>query len=224
MEEQVEANGTHVAARPIKLARPRKMERDFFEGKLLSPEERRAAGKALRDKVPRESHGEWKERPDRPDPIDILIASNKGRIPELVPIRHGRMLASPFAFLRGAAAGMAADLSTTPVSGIRVQACGDCHLMNFGAFATPERNVIFDINDFDETLPAPWEWDLKRLGASLMVAGRYRGFGERQCSDAVLTAVRAYREHLAEYAAWPELQVWYARIDAGEMVANASKA
>src|SRR5271165_5236301 len=135
MEQQGETNGKQVAGRPIKPARPRKMERDFFEGKRPSTEERRAAGKALRDKVPRESHAEWKERPDRPDPIDILIASNKGRIPELVPIRHGRMLTSPFAYLRGAAAGMAADLSTTPTTGIRVQACGDCHLMNFGAFA-----------------------------------------------------------------------------------------
>ena len=119
---------------------------------------------------------------------------------------------------------MAFDLSGMPTTGIRVQACGDCHLMNFGAFATPERRVIFDINDFDETLPAPWEWDIKRLAASIMVAGRYRGFAERQCSEAVLMAVRAYRENLAEYATWPELQVWYARIDAEQMVAKASKA
>jgi uncharacterized protein (DUF2252 family) len=134
------------------------------------------------------------------------------------------MLQSPFAFLRGSASVMAFDLAKGPTTGIRVQACGDCHLLNFGAFATPERHVIFDINDFDETLPAPWEWDIKRLAASIMVAGRYRNFGERQCAEAVLMAVRAYRENLAEYATWPELQVWYARIDAEQMVAKASKA
>jgi uncharacterized protein (DUF2252 family) len=134
------------------------------------------------------------------------------------------MLQSPFAYLRGSAAVMAFDLAQSPATGVRVQACGDCHLLNFGAFATPERHVIFDINDFDETLPAPWEWDIKRLAASIMVAGRYRGFAERQCSEAVLTAVRAYRENLAEYATWPELQVWYARIDAEQMVAKAPKA
>src|SRR5271166_265613 len=186
--------------------------------------ERAEQGKALRKKVPRAEQAKWKPPAKRRDLLAMVRAADLGRIPALVPIRYARMLQSPFAFLRGSAAVMAFDLAQTPVTGIRVQACGDCHLMNFGAFATPERNVIFDINDFDETLPAPWEWDIKRLAASIMVAGRYRGFGERQCSDAVLTAVRAYREHLAEYAAWPELQVWYARIDAGEMVANASKA
>jgi uncharacterized protein (DUF2252 family) len=131
------------------------------------------------------------------------------------------MLQSPFAFLRGSASVMAFDLAHTAITGMRVQACGDCHLMNFGAFATPERHVIFDINDFDETLPAPWEWDIKRLAASIMVAGRYCGFAERNCSEAVLTAVRAYRENLAEYATWPKLQVWYARIDAEQLVAKA---
>src|SRR5271166_412563 len=220
MEEQVEANGTHVASKPIKLPRPLKMERDFFEGKRLTSEERRAAGKALRDKVPRESHGEWKERPDRPDPIEILIASDVGRIPELVPIRHGRMLTSPFAFLRGAAAGMASDLSTTPTTGIRVQACGDCHLMNFGAFATPERNLIFDINDFDETLPAPWEWDLKRLGASLIAAGRYIGLKERDSRAAALSAARSYRRSMARYADMRAMEVWYDRIDVNQVIAE----
>jgi uncharacterized protein (DUF2252 family) len=196
------------------------MERDFFEGKRLLPQERRAAGKALRDKVPRESHGEWKERPDRPDPIDILIASNKGRILELVPIRHGRMLTSPFAYLRGAAAGMAADLYTTPVTGIRVQACGDCHLMNFGAFATPERNLIFDINDFDETLPAPWEWDVKRLAASLIAAGRYIGLKERDSLAAALSAVRSYRRSMARYADMRAMDVWYGRVDVNQVIAE----
>jgi len=196
------------------------MERDFFEGKQLLPEQRRAAGKALRDKVPRESHGEWKERAGRPDPIDILIASNKGRIPELLPIRHGRMLTSPFAYLRGAAAGMAADLSTTPASGIRVQACGDCHLMNFGAFATPERNLIFDINDFDETLPAPWEWDLKRLAASLVAAGRYIGLKERDSLAAALSAARSYRRRMAQYADMRAMEVWYERVDMEQVIAE----
>ena len=226
MEHQVETNGAgmragkQVAARPIKLTRRRKMGRDLFEGKLLSAEKRRAAGKALRDKVPRESHSEWKEQPDRPDPIDILIASDKGRIPELVPIRHGRMLTSPFAFLRGAAAGMASDLSTTPTTGIRVQACGDCHLMNFGAFATPERNLIFDINDFDETLPAPWEWDVKRLAASLVAAGRYMGLRERDSRAATLSAVRSYRREMARYADMRAMEVWYDRVDVNQVIAE----
>ena len=220
MEPNVETNGKQVAARPIKPARPRKMKRDFFEAKRLSPEQRREAGKALRDKVPRESHGEWKEQPDRPDPIDILIASDKGRIPELLPIRHGRMLTSPFAYLRGAAAGMAADLSTTPVTGMRVQACGDCHLMNFGAFATPERNLIFDINDFDETLPAPWEWDVKRLAASLVAAGRYIGLRERDSLAAALGAARSYRRSMARYADMRAMELWYDRVDVDQVIAE----
>jgi hypothetical protein len=136
-----------------------------------SPDERRAEGKAIRERVPRESQAGWKPAEGRRDPVKILLASNEGRIPSLVPIRFGRMMQSPFAFYRGAAAIMAADLATTPNSGLIVQACGDAHLMNFGGFATPERAVIFDINDLDETLPAPWEWDLKRLAASLVIAG-----------------------------------------------------
>ena len=192
-------------------------------GTDLWREVRAAEGKALRRQVPRSAQGNWRAPTKGRDPIAMLLRSDVGRIPALVPIRYARMLESPFAFLRGSAAVMAFDLAQTPVTGVRVQACGDCHLMNFGAFATPERNVIFDINDFDETLPAPWEWDIKRLAASIMVAGRYRGFGERKCSEAVRAAVCAYREHLAEYAAWPELQVWYARIDAEGMVAKASK-
>ena len=134
---------------------------------------RRGQG-AARD-VPREAHGGWKPPKDRRDPVELVLESNEGRMPDLVPIRHGRMVQSPFAFFRGTAALMAADLAHTPNSGLRVQACGDAHLMNFGGFATPERNVIFDINDLDETLPAPWEWDLKRLTASVVVAGRHLG-------------------------------------------------
>ena len=140
--------------------------------------ERGAAGRALRDRLPRSQHGKWKRPSDRPDPIDILRASDADRLPELVPIRYGRMLASPFAFYRGAAGVMAADLAKTPTTGHKVQACGDCHLMNFGGFATPERNVIFDINDFDETLPAPWEWDVKRLVASFVLAARSIGLSD----------------------------------------------
>ena len=181
-------------------------------------------GKALRQRVPRSAHAIWTAQAKGRDPVAILSETDRDRIPTLIPIRYARMLQSPFAFLRGSASVMAFDLAHGPATGIRVQACGDCHLLNFGAFATPERHVIFDINDFDETLPAPWEWDIKRLAASIMVAGRYRGFAERQCFEAVLMAVRAYRENLAEYATWPELQVWYARIDAEQMVAKASNA
>src|SRR5271169_2082258 len=220
MEQQIETNGKPRAGATVKLARPLRMERDLFELRQLSQKERRAAGKALRDKVPRESHSEWKKQPDRPDPIDILVASNKGRIAELVPIRHGRMLSSPFAFLRGAAAGMASDLSTTPATGIRVQACGDCHLMNFGAFATPERNLIFDINDFDETLPAPWEWDLKRLAASFIAAGRYIGLKERDSRAAALSATRSYRRSMARYADMRAMEVWYDRVDVNQVIAE----
>jgi hypothetical protein len=128
-----------------------------------SRKERLAAGKALREAVPREHHAAWKPAPERRDPIEVLDEPNRDRMPELVPIRYGRMLRSPFTFLRGSAGLMAYDLSTTPSTGLRVQACGDCHLLNFGLFATPERNLVFDINDLDETLPAPWEWDVKRL-------------------------------------------------------------
>jgi hypothetical protein len=157
---------------------------------LLSRAERLAAGKALRDSVPRASHAEWKPSATRRDPIDILEASNKDRLPQLVPIRYGRMLASPFTFPRGSAGLMACDLATTPSTGIRVQACGDCHLLNFGLFATPERNLVFDINDFDETLPAPWEWDLKRLAVSFAVAVRDNKLSDADARDAAETCGR----------------------------------
>src|SRR5262249_12272540 len=150
--------------------------------------------------------------------IRVLEDSSKGRLPELLPIRYGRMLTSPFSFLRGAAAVMAADLAATPATGLRVQACGDCHILNFGAFATPERNLIFDINDFDETLPAPWEWDLKRLTSSVEVAGRAAGFKAAAREHAAQAAVRAYREHMAEYATMPALEVWYQHIDLTALV------
>ena len=185
-----------------------------------STAERLAAGRALRDKFPRSSHAEWKPARNRPDPIATLRESDQNRIPELLPIRYGRMKKSPFTFLRGAAGVMAADLSRTPATGLRVQACGDCHIMNFGAFATPERNLIFDINDFDETLPAPWEWDVKRLTASVEVAARAADFKTEYREAAVRAAVTAYREHVAEYADMPVLEVWYQRIDLKSLVRN----
>ena len=175
--------------------------------------ERIEAGRALRERVPRKSHVGWKASAPRRDPIGMLIDSSTGRIPALLPIRYGRMLKSPFAFFRGAAAVMASDLAHTPITGIRVQACGDCHIMNFGAFATPERNLIFDINDFDETLPAPWEWDLKRLAASVELAGRSADFKSNERERAVRAAARSYREHMAGYARMRVLDIWYQRID-----------
>jgi uncharacterized protein (DUF2252 family) len=171
-----------------------------------------AAGTRLRDTVPLESQGAWKRHNDRPDPIELLQASDAGRVPELVPIKYGRMLQTPFTFYRGSAGVMAADLATTPLIGINVQACGDCHLMNFGGFATPERNIAFDINDFDETLPAPWEWDVKRLVASLVLAARTNSLPKRAGRDAAVTCVRSYRERLREVAEMSPLEAWYTHI------------
>src|SRR5271167_2135342 len=188
-------------------------EKNSFKKSALSIEERIAAGKALRDATPLASHGSWKAHRNRRDPIKILIKQNKTRIPSLVPIRFGRMMQSPFAFLRGSAAVMAADLAGTPISRIRVQACGDCHLVNFGVFATPERNLIFDINDFDETLPAPWEWDLKRLATSVQLAGRSAGFKLTDRERAVQAAAHSYRKRMADYARMRVLDIWYQRID-----------
>ncbi|MEH1771283.1 MAG: DUF2252 domain-containing protein [Nostoc sp.] len=178
----------------------------------LSRAEGSAMGKALRDKVPRSSHEEWKPAPNRPDSVALLEESNQGRLLELVPIRYGRMLKSPFAFLRGAANIMAADLSETPKTGIKVQTCGDCHLSNFGGYGTPERNLVFDVNDFDETLLAPWEWDVKRLAASIVVAGRYLKLREKISRAAAIASVQSYREHINEYAQMTALEVWYAHI------------
>src|SRR5262249_21814628 len=164
-------------------------------------------GKSLRDKCPRQDHAIWKAPADRPDPLVLLKESSKGRIPQLIPIRYGRMMRTPFTFYRGAALNMAADLAVTPTTGLRVQACGDAHLLNFGAYATPERREIFDINDLDETLPAPWEWDVKRLAASFVVACRNNGFSEDCARDAVLSCVRSYREHMAEFSQMRVLDV-----------------
>jgi uncharacterized protein (DUF2252 family) len=202
----------------IRDLRENPMSLSFLHGRLPSPADAWAAGKELRKEIPRESHAGWQPGNRRPDPVEILIASNKGRIPELVPIRHGRMLSSSFAFLRGSAAVMAADLATTPVTGLHVQACGDCHLMNFGGFATPERNIFFDINDFDETLAAPWEWDVKRLAASFVCAGRYIGLKNSESAKAARNAVKFYRTAMAEYSRMPAFKVWYEHMNLQELI------
>ncbi|MFY9820066.1 MAG: DUF2252 domain-containing protein [Thermoanaerobaculia bacterium] len=186
--------------------------------------ERLEAGKALRKKVSRSSHHVWKPAADRPDPIAVLRANSRGRLKELLPIRWGRMCASPFAFLRGAAAVMAMDLAPTPATGLRVQAGGDCHLANFGGFATPERHLVFDVNDFDETLPAPWEWDLKRLAASVVVAGRNAGIGDKAAAGSAQAAVRSYREMMSHLAGMRALDVWYARLDLENPIEGAQDA
>lgn len=188
----------------------------------LSLKERRALGKEVRQQTPREAHAVWTPPPNRPDSVDLLIASSAGRVEELVPIRYGRMLSSPFAFYRGAAAVMAYDLSHTPNSAINVQACGDCHLLNFGGFATPERNIIFDINDFDETSVAPWEWDMKRLAASFVIAGRANGFKAKVCQEAAWLAAESYRERMAEISEIPILAAWYEAIDLDKVLDTAS--
>jgi uncharacterized protein (DUF2252 family) len=180
---------------------------------ILSPAERRAKGKDLRETVSRRAHHGWKRPKNRRDPIDVLHESNIGRLEQLVPIRFGRMMQSPFAFYRGSAAVMAEDLASTPSTGIRVQACGDAHLLNFGGFATPERRTIFDINDFDETLPGPWEWDIKRLTASFVLAGRHIRLSEPDSVRGVRAAAQSYREHMSEYAQMRALDVWYDTID-----------
>ncbi len=183
----------------------------------LTYQERRERGRAARREAPRSSHAAWTPAPDRPDPVDLLEAQAKGREPDLVPMRYARMIPTPFTFMRGAAILMANDLSGTPQSGIRAQLCGDCHLLNFGAYASPERSLLFDVNDFDETLPGPWEWDLKRLAASLVVAGRDNGFGDADSRRAAHAAAAAYRERMAEFAEMGELEVWYSRVSSDDI-------
>ncbi len=183
----------------------------------ISIRERMAAGKALRDKVPRAAHGSWSQGTDR-DPIEILQNCNRGRVQELVPIRFGRMLQNPFTFLRGSPALMAHDLASTPVTRIQVQACGDCHLLNFGLFATPERNLIFDLNDFDETLPAPWEWDLKRLTTSFVTASRLNGISDRRTRDIVVACGRSYRKHMQDFSEMSPLDIWYYQISVDDLI------
>jgi uncharacterized protein (DUF2252 family) len=183
----------------------------------LSPEERVARGKAARAAVPRESHAAIGPAAGRPDPIGLLEGQAARRVPSLVQIRHGRMVASPFSFFRGAALVMAHDLGATPASGLIVQACGDAHLLNFGLFASPERRLVFDINDFDETLPAPWEWDVKRLAASLEVAARDNGFARKKRREIVLATVASYRTSMRGFAAQGNLDVWYTQEDMDQL-------
>jgi uncharacterized protein (DUF2252 family) len=186
----------------------------------LEPGESTQRGRAARGETPRSAHGEWSPAPDRPDPVAVLAAQAVSRVQELVPIRYGRMLASPFTFYRGAAAVMAADLATTPDSGIRVQACGDAHISNFGAFAAPDRRLVFSPNDFDETLPGPWEWDVKRMAASVELAGRDIGLPPGRRRRLVTACVGEYREAMRDFARESHLDVWYERLNASELVAR----
>src|ERR1700728_184741 len=179
----------------------------------LTVEERVKLGKDARARAPRSSQAEFSPPTDRPDPVSLLERQATTRVPELVPIRYGRMLVSPFTFFRGAALIMASDLATTPCSGLRAQVCGDAHLSNFGLFASPERRLMFDVNDFDETLPGPWEWDLKRLAASVVIAARDREFSESEAAEAALAVGTSYREEMARLAPLSTMDVWYSHID-----------
>jgi len=190
---------------------------------LPTREERAELGRAARKRGPAAGHRDWTPAPDRPDPIALLEEQATTRIPELVPIRYGRMAVSPFTFFRGAALPMAVDLAPTPVSGLTVQACGDAHLSNFGLFASPERDLLFDINDFDETLPGPWEWDLKRLAASLVVAGRELGLDAVTNAHAVHAAVHSYRQRMTEFAAMSAIDVFYSRVDVAAITTFVNK-
>ena len=186
--------------------------------------QRREEGKILREQIPRESHAEWEMASDRTDPVKVIKESSKGRLQHLIPIRYGRMSKSFFTFYRGTASLMAMDLAKTPTSDIRVQACGDCHLSNFGLFATPERNLVFDINDFDETLPAPFEWDIKRLAASFYIAALDNRFSEKDCKSITRSSVQAYREAIAKFSTMKVLDVWYSKFDVDALLASAPDA
>ncbi|MCF1594271.1 DUF2252 domain-containing protein [Streptomyces muensis] len=185
----------------------------------LSPDERTALGKETRARVPRSAHALYEPDEKRPDPLDIIERQSATRVPELVPVRYGRMLESPFRFYRGAAAIMASDLGAAPHTGLYAQLCGDAHLLNFRLLASPERHLVFDINDFDETLPGPFEWDVKRLAASLVIAGRANGFPAKRCATAVRAGVESYRERMREFAGARTLDVWYARDDFDQIAA-----
>src|SRR5437763_9664875 len=184
---------------------------------VLTPDEWRDKGRAHRKLVSRSSHAEWSPPADRPDPVDILEEQAKSRVADLIPIRYGRMAASQFSYFRGAAAPMAWDLAHTPTTDIRVQACGDAHLLNFGMYAAPDRRLVFDVNDFDETLPAPFEWAVKRLAASFAVAARDHGYKDRDAHTAARLTARSYRTRMARYAAMRFFDVWYSRIDIDEV-------
>jgi uncharacterized protein (DUF2252 family) len=193
---------------------------DSIQSHPGSPDERAAAGKAARAVAPRSSHGGWKPAAGRPDPVEVLEHQATSRVGQLVPLRYGRMLVSPFTFYRGAAAVMAADLAPTPRSGLETQLCGDAHLSNFGAFASPERRLVFDLNDFDETLPGPWEWDAMRLVASFSLAGRDRGCSDSERRGIVLAAAREYRETMRRLAQMGNLESWYQELDADAIAAR----
>ena len=186
----------------------------------LTPEQRVARGRAARAVAPRSAHGAWQPAAGRADPVALLEAQDRDRVPELVPVRHARMAVSPFTFFRGAAAVMAGDLAGTPVTAVTVQLCGDAHMSNFGLFGSPERRILFDVNDFDETLPGPWEWDVKRLAASLSVAGRENGYPEAERKTIVRSAVGAYRETLRELAGKTNLEVWYSHLDVEDLMST----
>ena len=190
------------------------------QGEAHSKEEGIARGKALRASVPRESHAEWAPATDRPDPVELLRSQGETRVQALLPLRYERMSASAFTFYRGGALIMASDLADTPTTGINVQACGDAHISNFGLFSSPERRTVFDINDFDETLPGPWEWDVKRLAASVEICGRDNGFSKKKRQAAVLACVRGYREGMAKFAEMGHLDVWYAHLDVDSLRAK----
>src|SRR6516225_4287246 len=182
--------------------------------------DRRARGREARDRTPLSSHAKWRPAADRPDPVALLVEQNLTREPDLVPVRHGRMMVSPFTFYRGAAKIMAADLAETPVAGLRAQLCGDAHLSNFGVFASPERRLLFDLNDFDETLPGPFEYDVKRMAASFMIAARNNGFAKADARAATTASVAAYREAMTEFAQMGTMDIWYAHLDEDELRAG----
>src|SRR6476620_5883414 len=186
----------------------------------LSIDERRAIGRQARDRTPPESHVKWHPATDRPDPVALLEEQNITREPDLIPVRHGRMMVSPFTFYRGAAKIMAADLKDTPVAGLGAQLCGDAHLSNFGAFASPERRLLFDLNDFDETLPGPFEWDVKRMAASFTIAARNNGFAQADTRAATLASVRAYREAMTQFAQMRTMDLWYASLDQDDFLTS----
>lgn len=186
--------------------------------KIITIQERKEKGRTLREQVPQISHGKWKPSSSRPDPISLLQEQDTDKLKHLLPIKYGRMLKSPFAFMRGAAVVMAADLAATPVTGMEVQLCGDAHLLNFGIFATPERKLVFDINDFDETYPGPWEWDLKRLAASAVVAGRENGFGDDVNRKMATAVCKFYRKAMRSFAQAAFLDVWYYQVEVDKVI------
>jgi uncharacterized protein (DUF2252 family) len=212
MEAHRDSNGAAAASAPVVGPDPR--ERVNTASSYL---ERRERGRAARQSTPRSSHAVWKPAHDRPDPNVLLQEQAKTREPDLAPIRYARMMPSPFTFMRGSAIIMANDLGGTPNTGIQAQLCGDCHLSNFGLYASPERTLLFDLNDFDETLPGPWEWDLKRLATSMVVAGRDNGFGDSGCRRAAREAATSYRQRMAEYSEMGELETWYSRVSGDDV-------